>query len=46
MNKKNEKVTKFKGLLHKLGRKSKKNPTKEIGCKKNIKTNNYLFARQ
>jgi hypothetical protein len=46
MNKKTDKVTKFIDALHKSSRKSKKKSTKETGCKKNIRTNNYLFTRQ
>jgi len=46
MTKKNDKVRKFIGPMCKLSRKLKKKSTKEIGCKKNIRTNNYLFARQ
>jgi hypothetical protein len=46
MTKKNDKVTEFIGPLCKLSRKFKKKSSKEIGCKKNIMTNNYLFARQ
>ena len=48
MKKKTDKVTKFIGPLRKSSKKSKNNSTKKLDPKKkkNIRTNNYLFARQ